>query len=101
LKQLQKAYGPYSEREATKDYHRFLMGESTAHVLELNYHDKHRIHNLKYFTWVEQQGRELSELESQWYDFPEYWENVHRQVDEIDDLIDQFNQHTRLLEGKN
>ncbi len=101
LKQLQKTYGPYSEREATKDYHRFLMGESTAHVLELTTHDKRRIHNLKYFTWIEQQGRELSELESQWYDFPEYWEIVHRQVDEIDDLIDQFNQRTRLLEDKN
>jgi cysteine synthase A len=101
LKQLQKTYGPYSEREATKDYHRSLMGESTAHVLELRYDDKRRIHNLKYFTWVEQQGRELSELESQWYDFPEYWENVHRQVDDIDDLIDQFNQHTCLLDHKN
>lgn len=97
LEQLRKAYGPYSEREATKDYHRFLMGESAAHVLELSYRDKRRIHNLKYFTWVEQQGRGLSELESQWYDFPEYWENVHRQVDEIDDLIAQFNQTTGLL----
>ncbi len=101
LKDLKKTYGPYSEREAAKDYHRFLMGESIAHILELSSQDKRRIHNLKYFTWIEQQGRELSELESQWYDFPEYWENVHRQADEIDDLIDQFNQRTRLLEDKN
>jgi hypothetical protein len=97
---MRRTYGPYSEREATKDYHRYLMGESTAHVLELSYHDKRRIHNLKYFTWIEQQGKELSELESQWYDFPEYWERLHRQVDEIDDLIDQFNQRTGLLEDE-
>lgn len=100
LTQMRETYGPYSEREATKDYHRHLMGESTAHVLELSYHDKRRIHNLKYFTWIEQQGRELSELESQWYDFPEYWERLHRQVDEIDDLIDRFNQRTGLLEDE-
>jgi cysteine synthase len=98
LTQMLGKYGPYSEREAAKDYHRYLMGESTAHVLELSYHEKRRIHNLKYFTWIEQQGRKLSELESQWYDFPEYWEGFHRQVNEIDDLIDQFNQRTGLLQ---
>jgi hypothetical protein len=100
LTQMREKCGPYSERDATKDYHRYLMGESTAHVLELSYHDKRRIHNLKYFTWIEQQGRKLSELESQWYDFPEYWEGLHRQVDEIDDLIEQFNQRTGLLQDE-
>lgn len=39
----------------------------------------------------EQQGKELTELNEQWYNFPEYWERVHNQVDEIDNLIEQFN----------
>jgi len=40
---------------------------------------------------------DLSELDAQWYDFPEYWDNIHRQASEIDRLIEQFNQQTALL----
>jgi cysteine synthase len=97
LKEARETWGPYSEMEAAKDYHRYLMGESTAHMHEVNYGDKRRIHNLKYFTWIEQQGKALSELDAQWYDFPDYWDRIHAQVDNIDRLIDQFNEHTGLL----
>ncbi len=97
LREMRDTCGTYSERDAAKDYHRYLMAESTAHMLELSYHDKRRIHNLKYFTWIEQQGKELSELDAQWHDFPEYWDRIHRQVIEIDKLIDQFNERTGLL----
>jgi len=97
LKEMRQTFGSYSETEAAKDYHRYLMGESTAHLLELGYYDKRRIHNLKYFTWIEQQGKDLSELNAQWRDFPDYWTRTHRQVEEIDQLIDQFNERTGLL----
>lgn len=97
LKEMNNTYGPYSEIEAAKDYHRFLIGESTSHVRELNYYDRRQIHNLKYFTWVEQQGKDMTELDAQWYDFPEYWDRIHRQVDDIDKLIRQFNERAGLL----
>jgi hypothetical protein len=97
LKEMRDTYGTYSEVEAAKDYHRYLMAESTDHMLELNYRDKRRIHNLKYFTWIEQQGKDLSELDAQWHDFPEHWNRIHKQVVEIDGLIDQFNERTGLL----
>jgi len=97
LREMEEAHGPYSEMEAAKDYHRYLLGESTQHVRELTYYDKRQIHNLKYFTWIEQQGKELAELDAQWYDFPEYWERIHAQIDEIDRLIEQFNERTGLL----
>ena len=97
LKELQGVYGPYSEMEAVKDYHRYLMGVSTDYLRELSYDDKRRIHHLKYFTWIEQQGKKLSELEAQWYDAPDYWGRIHGQVRKIDDLIDQFNERTGLL----
>jgi cysteine synthase len=97
LKELQGAYGPYSEMDAVKDYHRYLMGMSTDHLRELSYDDKRRIHHLKYFTWIEQQGKKLSELEAQWHDAPGYWGRIHGQVQKIDDLIDQFNERTGLL----
>jgi len=97
MKEMGDAHGPYSEIEAAKDYHGYLMGESTAHMRELTYYDKRQIHNLKYFTWIEQQGKDLDELNAQWYDFPEYWDRIHRQVDEIDGLIEQFNESVGLL----
>jgi len=98
LKELGEVYGPYSEMEAAKDYHRYLMGESTAHLLELRYYDKRRIHNLKYFTWIEQQGKDLAELNAQWYD-SDYWEKIHQQAVEIDRLIEDFNDQTGLLKA--
>ena len=73
------------------------MAESTAHMRELNYYDRRQIHNLKYFTWIEQQGKDLDELNAQWYDFPEYWERLPQQVEEIDKRIEQFNERCGLL----
>ncbi len=91
LNEMNRALGPYSEAEAAKDHHRYLLGESTDHMRELNYTDKRQIHNLKYFTWIEQQGKNLKELNAQWYDFPDYWDQIHGQAEEIDRLIEQFN----------
>ena len=63
---------------------------------ELTYMSRKRIHNLKYYTWVEQQGRTLEELNAQWYD-EHYWDNVHKQVEEIDRLTEEFNERTGVL----
>lgn len=99
LKEMQETYGPYTDLDAARDYHRYLMGTTTDYMHELNYYDRRRIHNLKYFTWVEQQGKNLDELDMQWYDFPEYWDRIQRQVEDIDRLIEQFNEGTGLLKN--
>jgi cysteine synthase len=82
--------GKYSHDDAVKSFHKSIMGASTADMLELDYYAKKRIHNLKYFTWIEQQGKELSELNAQWYD-EEYWTKTAAQALEIDKLITEFN----------
>ena len=82
--------GKYSHDDAVKSFHKSIMGASTADMLELNYYSKKRIHNLKYFTWIEQQGKELSELNAQWYD-DEYWTKTAAQAPDIDKLITEFN----------
>ena len=64
---------------------------------ELGHYDRRQIHNLKYFTWIEQQGKDLDQLNAQWSDYPDYWDRIHRQADEIDRLIEQFNDRTGLL----
>jgi len=97
IQELREKYGPYDERQAAADYQAFLLGITTDHMLELSYWDRKRIHNLKYFTWVEQMGKSVEELEAQWYDWPDWWDRIHRQVDEIDRLIEEFNQRVGLL----
>jgi len=96
LHELRQERGEFTERDAVAAYHRYLLGQSIDHVEELTYYGRKRIHNLKYYTWVEQQGKTLQELEEQWYR-PDYWSNIHQQVDQIDELIAAFNQQTGLL----
>ena len=96
VQELEEKYGKYTKIDAAVDYHKYLMGINIDHMLEMNYYDKKRVHNLKYFTWIEQQARELKELNAQWYDH-EYWDRIHNQVDDIDKLIDTFNEKTGLL----
>ncbi len=95
LRELQAEHGEYSEVDAAADYHRYLLGCSVDYVKELDYWDQKRIHNLKYYTWVEQQGKTYEEIQAQWYQL-DYWSSIHRQVAEIDELIVQFNERTGL-----
>ncbi|MEM5776134.1 MAG: pyridoxal-5-phosphate-dependent protein subunit beta, partial [Anaerolineaceae bacterium] len=68
---------------------------STDHLEDLTYADQRRVHNLKYYTWVEQQGKTYEEINSQWYD-RNYWSGVQTQAAEIDALIEEFNARTGL-----
>ncbi|MEJ2744067.1 MAG: pyridoxal-5-phosphate-dependent protein subunit beta [bacterium] len=99
INELREQFGEYKEIDAAKDYHRFLMSLTTDRMLELSFQDRKRVHNLKYYTWIEQQARELSELNEQWYRFPEYWDEVQNQADQIDELINEFNDRTGLLKN--
>jgi cysteine synthase len=96
LRELRRERGEYTPLDAAADHARYLMGCTVDYVEELGYWDRRRIHNLKYFTWVEQQGKSLEEIQAQWYD-PGYWSAIQGQVEEIDALIRQFNEMTGLL----
>ena len=89
--------GTYTETQAAVDHGRYVLGAGTDCMLEMNYQDKKRVHNLKYYTWVEQQGKTSEELNAQWYDHEEYWGSIHRMADVIDERIDAFNAMTGLL----
>ena len=94
LHEMHQELGEYSERDAAADFARYLHGQSTDNMLELRYPDRRRVHNLKYYTWVEQQGRTYAEIQQQWYE-PNYWTDVQTQADEIDELIVEFMVATR------
>lgn len=88
--------GEFTPLDAAARFHRYLLGVDLDQVLELSYYDRKRVHNLKYYTWVEQQGKTFGEIQRQWYD-DSYWPSIHTHTDEIDALIDEFNERTGLL----
>ncbi|HSR47541.1 MAG TPA: pyridoxal-phosphate dependent enzyme [Anaerolineales bacterium] len=90
LDEMRKESGDYTDRDAAADFARYLLGENTDNLLDLSHRERRRIHNLKYFTWVEQQGRTYEEILAQRED-PTYWTGVQGQVDAIDALIEEFN----------
>ena len=98
IDELREQNGAYNALAACRDFYQHLASIRTDHMLELNYQGKKRIHNLKYYTWVEQQGRSVQELNDQWYD-DSYWTSVHAQAQEIDCLIDEFNERTGVLKN--
>lgn len=69
LKELEEEFGPYDSTNTAIDYHTNLKALSTDYMQELTYYNRKRIYNLKYFTWIEQQGKDLDELNAQWYDY--------------------------------
>ncbi len=96
LEEMHAEFGEYTEKDAAADQARYLLGERTDNMLELSYHDRKRIHNLKYFTWVEQQGKTYEEIQSQWND-DDFWGSVQGQAGEIDELINAFNARVGIL----
>jgi cysteine synthase A len=90
LKEMHAELGDYDQQSAAVDYNRYLQGLTTDHTLDLRYEDQRRIHNLKYYTWVEQQGKTFEEIQAQWHE-RDYWTGIQAQVPEIDALIEEFN----------
>lgn len=96
LKEMHAEYGLYAQTDAAANHARYLLGATTDNILELSYLDRKRVHNLKYYTWVEQQGKTYKEIQEQWYN-DEYWTDIQNLVNEIDELITAFNVETGLL----
>jgi hypothetical protein len=60
-------------------------------MLELSQVDKRRVHQLKYFSWVEQLGKTVEELRAQWDDHRNYWGCLRTQTADLDAMIGEFN----------
>ena len=90
---------PTTSDEAALDHNLHMLGLKTDSMMELTYEDRKRIHNLKYYTWVEQQARDVKDLNALWYDTKGTWDAVHAQAKELDELINEFNEATGLLKA--
>lgn len=89
LVELREKFGRYKKEDAVKDFNRYLMGETIDYTKELGYYDRKAIHNLKYFTWVEQQGKNSNDLRKLWE--PDFWTEMYSHIDEWDKDIEEFN----------
>jgi hypothetical protein len=99
IEELNQAHGAYSVQEAALDHNLHMLGLKTDSMLELTYPERKRVHNLKYYTWVEQQGKDVQDLNALWYDTKGTWDAVHAQASELDELINEFNEATGLLKA--
>ena len=96
LDEITRVRGRYNARQAMLDFHECVIGQSIDWIKELTYWDRKRMHNLKYFTWIEQQGKTVEELNAQWND-PDYWTDALRVHSRWDEHIQEFNARTGLL----
>jgi hypothetical protein len=95
LEELRAERGPYRAVDAAKDHAGPVAHQGIDYFKELDYHQRKAIHNLKYYTWVEQQGKTARELTEQWS--PEYWRvRFEDEVAYFDQLIEDFNREIGL-----
>ena len=99
IAELNEMHGAYNAHEASLDHNLHMLGLKTDSMMEMTYVDRKRVHNLKYYTWVEQQARDVKDLNALWYDTKNTWDAVHAQAKDLDDLINEFNEATGLLKA--
>lgn len=90
LAEQNEIQGAFDEYAAVRALAGCLHHQSIDGALELTYYERLRVHNLKYYTWVEQQGKTYEEINAQWYD-KNYWKQIPAYADKIDAMIEEFN----------
>ena len=95
LAELTAERGPFTAVDAARTHTGSLERQGVDNFKELTYQDRKAIHNLKYYTWVEQQGKTYEEINAQWD--PEYWRELFEdEVVHFDRLIEEFNAEVGL-----
>jgi len=94
LTELNEERGSFSSYDANGVMERYFKGIEIDNIKELNYYDRKSVHNLKYYTWVEQQGKTFEEIQAQWND-DQYWKDIPKQAAKMDELINIFNEKVR------
>lgn len=79
---LRDQYGPLDEAAATAIVDGVFHRAGSDWIMEGSRDARERWHNLKYYTWVEQQGKSVAELDAQ--RDPAWWIGHQEQVAEID-----------------
>ena len=88
MEMLTAQEGAMDEALATARMSQIFHGAGLDWVQEGTRHNHDRWHNLKYYTWVEQQGKTVEELDAQ--KRPSWWLAHQEKVAEIDRLIQAY-----------
>ncbi len=90
LEEQTAQHGAFTAVSAAQAQVGSLERQAVDNFKELTFPEKKAIHNLKYYTWVEQQGKTYEEICAQWQ--PEYWTQLFtEEAQAFDKLIEQFN----------
>lgn len=79
------AYGSLDEASAVGRVEGIFKSQRTDWILPGTPDNRERWHNLKYYTWVEQQGKTVEELDAQ--RDPQWWISHQQMVQEIDSRL--------------
>jgi cysteine synthase A len=79
---MTQTYGRMDEREAATRVEWIIQGQKLDWIKEGTRANRAQWHNLKYYTWVEQQGKSVEELNAQ--KSPDWWHKHQEMVHEID-----------------
>ncbi|MCK4413339.1 MAG: pyridoxal-phosphate dependent enzyme [Candidatus Eisenbacteria sp.] len=85
LEQMNQQSGPMDETEAAIRFESIYQRQGLDYIREGTRHEHDCWANLKYYTWVEQQGKTVEELRRQRE--PEYWLEHQAKIPETDRLI--------------
>jgi cysteine synthase len=97
LEEERARLGALDRTTSARIFGRHLEAISTDNLRELTYPDRKAIHNLKYFTWVEQQQRSVEDLNKLWD--PDFWTEQFSQAQEWDQLITALNEQTGVAKA--
>jgi cysteine synthase len=87
--------GAFDSMAAAGVFGEHLADVTTEHMLDCTTLDRHRIFNLGYYTWVEQQGTPLDVFESR--RSQSFWRELRSFLPVWDDMIGAVNERTGVL----
>ncbi|MCL4246963.1 MAG: pyridoxal-phosphate dependent enzyme [Anaerolineae bacterium] len=90
MDKLRAREGALDEARAVGHIEGIFHAQKTDWVQDGTRHNRARWHNLKYYTWVEQQGKTVQELDAQ--RDPAWWEGHQTRVAEIDARLKEVRQ---------
>ncbi len=97
IEEMRAEQGSYETIQAAQDFSGSVIAQGIDYFKELGYYDRKAVHNLKYYTWVEQQGKTYEEILELWK--PEFWRSMFEdEVAVFDRMIDEFNREVGLLD---
>jgi hypothetical protein len=87
MEDLNKQFGRVDKTEAAVRYNCIFKNAKLDYIEEGTYKNRLRWHNLKYYTWVEQQGKTVEELNA--LKHPDFWLEKQSQIESINEKLKQ------------